>query len=309
MPSDKAAGSPDLRVGLVQMSCVDDVSANIGTAENEIRKAAKQGAQVICLPELFATKYFCQTEDPAHFDFAEPIPGPTTRRFSALALELGVVLVVPLFERRAAGVYHNSAVVLDVTGELCGVYRKMHVPDDPQFYEKYYFAPGDQGYVVFDTAFARISVLICWDQWYPEAARLAALAGAQVIFYPTAIGWLASETIEVRREQHDAWRTMQRSHAISNCVFVATVNRVGEEVVGSGRDGLEFWGRSFACGPTGAVLDEARGDTNEILLVDCDFNAIEEQRRNWPFLRDRRVDTYAQLTKRYIDSDSRSTKS
>jgi|TARA_B100000686_G_scaffold350125_1_gene445218 N-carbamoylputrescine amidase len=291
------------------MSCVDDVSANIEAAETAIRKAAKQGAQIICLPELFATKYFCQTEDPAHFDVAEQIPGPTTRRFSALAREIGVVLVVPVFERRAAGIYHNSAAVLDVTGEICGVYRKMHIPDDPQFYEKYYFTPGDHGYVVVDTAFARISVLICWDQWYPEAARLAALGGAQVIFYPTAIGWLASETIELRREQHDAWRTMQRSHAIGNGVFVAAVNRVGKEVIGSDKDGLEFWGRSFGCGPTGAVLAEARDDTNEILLVDCDFDAIEEQRRSWPFLRDRRIDTYEQLTERYLDSGFRSSKS
>ena len=303
-----AAGSPDLRIGLVQMSCVDAVSANIEAAETAIRNAAKQGAQVICLPELFASKYFCQTEDPAHFDLAEDIPGPTTRRFSALAREIGVVLIVPVFERRAAGVYHNSAVVLDVTGEICGVYRKMHVPDDPQFYEKYYFAPGDQGYVVVDTAFARISVLICWDQWYPEAARLAALAGAQIIFYPTAIGWLTSETVEVRGEQHDAWRTMQRSHAIGNGVFVAAVNRIGMETGASEVDGLEFWGRSFVCGPSGSVLAEAKGDTNEIVLVDCDFDAIEKQRRNWPFLRDRRVDTYAQLTERYIDPVSVSSR-
>ncbi|RZP29040.1 carbon-nitrogen hydrolase [bacterium] len=312
MSSDKPAGRPDLRIGLVQMGCVDDVAANLETAETAARKAAKQGAQVICLPELFATKYFCQTEDPAHFDAAEQIPGPTTQRFSALARELGVVLIVPIFERRAAGVYHNSAVVLDVTGEMRGVYRKMHIPDDPQFYEKYYFAPGDQGYLVVDTAFARISVLICWDQWYPEAARLAALGGAQVIFYPTAIGWLASETLEVRQEQYDAWRTMQRSHAIGNGVFVAAVNRIGKEVVASDIDPLEFWGRSFACSPTGSVLAEASGDANEILLVDCDFGAIEAQRRNWPFLRDRRVDTYAQLTERYIDSGSfgfRSSKS
>lgn len=309
MSSDSASGSPDLRIGLVQMNCVSDVSGNLETAETAVRKAAKQGAQVICLPELFTTQYFCQTEDPSHFDLAEQIPGPTTRRFAALAQEIGVVLIVPVFERRAAGVYHNSAVVLDATGEMRGVYRKMHIPHDPQFYEKYYFAPGDQGYIVVDTAFARISVLICWDQWYPEAARLAALGGAQVIFYPTAIGWLASETVEVREQQYDAWRTMQRSHAIGNGVFVATVNRVGTEVVDSEIGGLEFWGRSFACGPTGAVLAEASENGDEIVVVDCDFESIEEQRRSWPFLRDRRVDTYSQLTERYIDSVSAGSRS
>jgi len=304
MAADSNTVNPDLRVGLVQMSCVEDVARNISTADDAIRRAVTRGAQVICLPELFATKYFCQIEDPTHFDIAEQIPGPTTQRFSALARELGVVLILPVFEKRAAGVYHNSAVILDVTGEICGVYRKMHVPDDPQFHEKYYFAPGDQGYVVVDTAFARISVLICWDQWYPEAARLAALDGAQIIFYPTAIGWLEQETYVVRQEQQNAWRTMQRSHAIGNGVFVAAVNRIGKEAIGVDSDELEFWGHSFVCGPTGSVLAEAQGGTDEIVIADCDLEVIEEQRRHWPFLRDRRVDSYKQLSERYIDSAS-----
>ena len=301
MSADNAAGSSDLRIGLIQMSCVDDVSQNLDTAESAVRAAADKSAQVICLPELFATKYFCQTEDSTQFDFAEQIPGPTTKRFSAVARELGVVLIVPVFERRAPGIYHNSAVVLDATGATCGIYRKMHIPDDPQFYEKYYFAPGDQGYLVFDTTFGRISVLICWDQWYPEAARLAALSGAQIIFYPTAIGWSTDESVPVRQQQHDAWRTVQRSHAIANSVYVASVNRVGKEVVAAGIDGLEFWGQSFVSSPTGFVLAEASGDANELVIADCNLDSIEEQRRHWPFFRDRRVDTYAELTERYID--------
>ena len=302
MFADNVAGSSDLRIGLVQMGCVDDVSKNLEKAEALVRLAADKSAQVICLPELFATKYFCQTEDSAQFDFAEPVPGPTTEQFSAVARELGVVLVVPVFERRAAGIYHNSAVVLDATGATCGIYRKMHIPDDPQFYEKYYFAPGDHGYLVFDTAFARISVLICWDQWYPEAARLAALRGAQVIFYPTAIGWTANEAKLVRQQQHEAWRTVQRSHSIANSVYVASVNRVGNEALDAEIDGLEFWGQSFVCSPTGTVLAEANGDVDEVLIADCDLGVIEEQRRSWPFLRDRRVDTYGELSERYIDS-------
>ena len=302
MTANKAAGSSDLRIGLVQMSCGDAVLRNIDTAETAVRTAVAQNAQVICLQELFATQYFCQSEDSGRFDLAEEIPGPTTRRFSNVARELGVVLVVPLFERRAAGVYHNSAVVLDATGEICGVYRKMHIPDDPQFYEKYYFAPGDQGYSVFETAFARISVLICWDQWYPEAARLAALRGAQVIFYPSAIGWTANEPTSVRLQQQDAWRTVQRSHAIANGVYVASVNRVGKEVLGDEPESLEFWGQPFICDPTGSVIAEANGTTDEVLIADCDVKIIEEQRRMWPFLRDRRVDTYGELSERYIDS-------
>jgi len=302
MTADNAVGSPDLRIGLIQMSCVDAVSINLDTAETAVRTAAAKNAQVICLQELFATKYFCQAEDSRRFDLAEGIPGPTTRRFSNVARELGVVLVVPLFERRAAGVYHNSAVVLDATGEICGVYRKMHIPDDPQFYEKYYFAPGDQGYSVFETAFARISVLICWDQWYPEAARLAALRGAQIIFYPTAIGWTADQPIPVRQQQQDAWRTVQRSHAIVNGVYVASVNRVGEEALDDQTKALEFWGQSFTCDPTGSVIAEANGTSDEVLIADCDIETIEEQRRTWPFLRDRRVDTYGELSERYIDS-------
>ncbi len=275
-------------------------------AIGHIREAARQGAQVICLPELFQTQYFCQREDLNLFDLAEPIPGPATERLGAIARELKVAMVASLFERRAAGVYHNTAAILDADGVLRGKYRKMHIPDDPLYYEKYYFTPGDLGYRAFDTEPGRIGTLVCWDQWYPEGARLTALQGANVLFYPTAIGWHPAEKEEFGHAQHDAWRTIQRSHAIANGVYVGVVNRVGKEngnIRGNTASGagLEFWGGSFLCDPFGVVIAEASHDKEEILLGEVDLARIEDVRRNWPFLRDRRIDTYAPITSRLID--------
>jgi N-carbamoylputrescine amidase len=271
-----------------------------------IREEAKQGAQVICLPELFQTQYFCQREDLILFDLAEPIPGPATKRLSAVASELKVALVVSLFEKRASGVYHNTAAIIDADGALRGKYRKMHIPDDPLYYEKYYFTPGDLGYQAFDTEAGRVGTLVCWDQWYPEGARLTALKGANVLFYPTAIGWHPAEKAEFGEAQHDAWRTIQRGHAIANGVYVAVVNRVGKEngdVRGNAAagPGLEFWGGSFLCDPFGIVIAEASHGRQEILIGEVDLARIEDVRRNWPFLRDRRIDTYAPITSRLID--------
>ena len=286
-------------VGLVQTSCRASLDHNRASAFAGVREAATQGAQIICLQELFSTEYFCQTEDAQRFDLAEPIPGPSTEEARALARNLGVVLVVPIFEKRAPGLYHNTAAVIDATGELLGVYRKMHIPDDPQFYEKFYFTPGDLGYRVFDTAFARVGVLICWDQWYPEAARLTALKGAELLCCPTAIGWLPADERTVGDTQLDAWRTVQRSHAITNGVYVACVNRVGFE--GRGEQGIRFWGRSFMCDPSGCVVAEASQTTEAVLVSTCSRVALEEQRRGWPFLRDRRIDSYGDITSRYLD--------
>ena len=285
------------RVGLVQMACSLDPNENLAKAEWRIREAAGNGAQIICVQELYRSQYFCQTETLSTFDLAEPIPGPTTESFSKLAKELDVAIVGSLFERRIAGVYHNSAVVIDAGGELLGLYRKMHIPDDPRFYEKYYFTPGDLGFRCFDTKYARIAPLICWDQWYPEGARLAALGGAQILFYPTAIGFHESDASEAAT-QHNAWETIQRSHAIANGVFVAAVNRVGHE--GPEGDGLQFWGGSFVADPQGRLLAKA-SDTEETLVVECDPRQIEHVRRNWPFLRDRRIDAYGEIVKRVID--------
>jgi len=294
------------RVGLIQMSCTANPDDNMESAIAHIREAAKRGAQVICLPELFQTQYFCQREDIAMFDLAEPIPGPATERLSAVARELKVALVASLFEKRAAGVYHNTAAVFDADGTLLGKYRKMHIPDDPLYYEKYYFTPGDLGYKSFDTQPGRVGTLVCWDQWYPEGARLTALQGANVLFYPTAIGWHPAEKEEFGHAQHDAWRTIQRAHAIANGVYVAVVNRVGKEngnVRGNAAKGpgLEFWGGSFFCDPFGVVIAEASHDKEEILLGEIDLGRIEDVRRNWPFLRDRRIDSYAPITSRLID--------
>ena len=286
-------------VGLVQMACGDAVPANVDAAVRLIRRAAGQGAQIICLQELFSSRYFCQREDASRFDLAEPVPGPVTDRCAALAAELGVVLVVPVFERRAPGVYHNTVVVIDADGALLGRYRKAHVPDDPLYHEKFYFTPGDLGYPVFRTRFARIGPLICWDQWFPEAARLSALAGADLIVYPSAIGWHPAERDAEGAAQHDAWRTVQRGHAIANGVFVAAVNRVGHE--GPPDGGLQFWGQSFVCDPAGRILASGSIDRDEVVLAACDRGAIERQRRGWPFLRDRRVDSYAGLTARLLD--------
>jgi N-carbamoylputrescine amidase len=288
------------------MSCTPNPEENMKSAIAHIREAAKQGAQVICLPELFQTQYFCQREDLTLFDLAEPIPGPATTRLGALAGELKVALVVSLFEKRASGVYHNTAAILDADGALRGKYRKMHIPDDPLYYEKYYFTPGDLGYQAFDTEAGRVGTLVCWDQWYPEGARLTALKGANVLFYPTAIGWHPAEKAEFGEAQHDAWRTIQRGHAIANGVYVAVVNRVGREngdVRGNAAagPGLEFWGGSFLCDPFGVVLAEASHGKQEILIGEVDLARIEDVRRNWPFLRDRRIDTYAPITSRLID--------
>ena len=300
MTTTPARAAGEFTVGLVQMACSPLVARNHEAAEAGIRDAAARGAQVVCLQELFATPYFCQREDDACFDLAEDIPGPLTARFARLARALEVVLIVPLFERRAAGLYHNSAVVIDATGDLLGAYRKVHVPDDPQFLEKFYFAPGDLGYRVFETRHARVGVLICWDQWYPEAARLTALGGAEVIFYPTAIGWSGDDAPSAEGlEERDAWITVQRGHAIANGVYVAAVNRVGVET--SGADVLRFWGESFVCDPGGRIIARAAGETPRVLVARCSRRILERQRRAWPFLRDRRIDTYAPITRRYLD--------
>jgi N-carbamoylputrescine amidase len=285
------------RIGLIQMACSKDPNENLAKAEWRIREAAGKGAQIVCLQELFRSQYFCREEDPGLFDLAESVPGPTTESLARLARELEVAIIGAVFERRAAGVYHNTAVVMDADGTLLGSYRKMHIPDDPGYYEKYYFSPGDLGFRCFDTRFARVAPLICWDQWYPEAARLAALDGAQVLFYPTAIGWHPAEKAREGAAQHDAWRTIQRAHAIANGVYVAAVNRVGYE--GPPQTGLEFWGGSFVADPFGQVLAEASQETEETLIVECDPRRIEEVRRNWPFLRDRRIDAYAGITARW----------
>jgi N-carbamoylputrescine amidase len=284
----------EVRVGLVQLSSTDDPAQNLKKALDGIEDAAKRGAQVICLGELFRTRYFCQVEDPALFDLAEPIPGPTTEAVSAVARRKGVVVAASLFERRAAGLYHNTTAVIDADGSTLGLYRKMHIPHDPLYYEKYYFTPGDTGFLSFSSRHARIGALICWDQWYPEAARLTALKGAEILFYPTAIGWHPREKAQHGVSQHDAWETIQRAHAIANGVFVAVVNRVGTE------GGLEFWGSSFVADPFGKVLARASSSKEETLIVACDLNRIEEVRRNWPFLRDRRTDAYGPITSRYL---------
>jgi N-carbamoylputrescine amidase len=294
-----APGMTRFRVGLVQMRCAADPAANLDTAVGRVREAARRGAQIICLPELFRSPYFCQSEDHAAFDLAEPVPGPSTEALGRIAGETGTVLLVPLFERRAAGVYHNTVAVLDRDGSVRGLYRKMHIPDDPLFYEKFYFTPGDLGFRAFDTAAGRIGTLVCWDQWYPEAARLTALAGADVLFYPTAIGWHPREKAEHGEAQVAAWQTIQRSHAIANGVYVAAANRVGHE--GAADGGIEFWGTSFVCDPFGVVLAQASRTDEEILVVECDRAHLEEVRRNWPFLRDRRIDAYAPITKRLLD--------
>lgn len=286
-------------VGLVQMHCSADSADNLARAIAGVRAAAARGARIVCLQELFRSPYFCQVEDHVHFALAEAIPGPSTEALGALAEELGVVIVASLFEKRAEGLYHNTAAVLDADGRYLGKYRKMHIPDDPQYYEKFYFAPGDTGFRTFDTAVGRIGVLVCWDQWYPEGARLTALRGAQLLFYPTAIGWLPAEKKEYGAAQKDAWTTMQRSHAIANGVYVVAVNRVGHEGAAA-PNGIEFWGGSFVADPYGTVLARA-GEGEEVLVVECDLGLTDVARTHWPFLRDRRVDAYGDLTKRFID--------
>jgi N-carbamoylputrescine amidase len=300
LPPDK------FRVGLVQMAATPDPDKNLERAIEQVREAAADGAQVVCLPELFQTQYFCQREDASLFDLAEPIPGPASNQLSELAKQLHIVLIASLFEKRAPGVYHNTAAVFDMDGRLAGIYRKMHIPDDPLYYEKFYFTPGDLGFRAFDTQVGRVGTLVCWDQWYPEGARLTALQGAHVLFYPTAIGWHPAEKAEFGKAQHDAWRTIQRAHAIANGVYVAVVNRVGFEtgdIRGNSAPGagLEFWGGSFLCDPFGRVIAEASHNKEEILIGEVDLTVLEDVRRNWPFLRDRRIDSYAPITNRLID--------
>ncbi len=287
-------------VALPQLHDVREPGENLRRTIEQIREAAARGAQIVCTQELFQGPYFCQAEDHRFFGLAEPVPGPTTERLGALAKELGVVLIASLFEKRAEGLYHNTAAVLDADGSYLGKYRKMHIPDDPQYYEKFYFTPGDLGFRTWQTRFARIGVLICWDQWYPEAARLTALSGAEILFYPTAIGWLPPEKSEYGERQQAAWETIQRSHAIANGCFVAAVNRVGFEPGPAG--GLEFWGGSFVADPNGRLLAKA-GQNEELLVVPCDLSQVEVARTHWPFLRDRRIDAYAGLTERYLDGD------
>jgi N-carbamoylputrescine amidase len=286
-------------VGLIQMRCSPDPDDNLRRAREMIQQAAAQGAQVVCLPELFRTQYFCQAEEPARFDLAEPIPGPTTLALSQTASASRTVVIGSVFEHRAPGVYHNTAVILDADGTIRGLYRKMHIPDDPLYYEKYYFTPGDLGFQAFCTEFARVGALVCWDQWYPEAARLTALQGAVILFYPTAIGWHPAEKGDFGAAQTGAWETIQRSHAIANGVYVAAVNRVGHE--GPTGGGLEFWGGSFLADPFGRILAQAGRAGEEIVIANCDPRVLEETRRNWPFLRDRRIDAYAAITQRFLD--------
>jgi N-carbamoylputrescine amidase len=286
------------QVGLVQMSCALDPNANLEKAKWKIREAAAAGAQIVCLPELFRSQYFCREENAELFALAETIPGPSTEALGKVARESGVVIIASLFEKRAPGLYHNTAVVLGDSGKIEGMYRKMHIPDDPLYFEKFYFTPGDLGFQRFNTRFGSIGVLVCWDQWYPEGARLTALQGANVLFYPTAIGWHPSEKERFGAAQLDAWRTIQRAHAIANGVYVAAVNRIGFE--GPADSGLEFWGSSFVAGPFGQVIAQASTDLEEILVAECDPARMDEVRRNWPFLRDRRIDAYGQLTERWI---------
>jgi N-carbamoylputrescine amidase len=301
-PAGRSGPAPHtVRVGLVQARASAQPADNLERTVAAIERAAAQGARIVCTQELFRSEYFCQTEDAAHFALAESVPGPTTKVLADLARRHEIVIVGSLFERRAPGLYHNTSVVLDADGSHVGTYRKMHIPDDPRFYEKYYFAPGDLGFSSFETAVGRIAVLICWDQWYPEAARLTALRGAAVIFYPTAIGWHPHEKAQYGAAQRDAWTTVQRGHAIANGVYVAAVNRVGFERPVAEQAGLEFWGTSFICDPQGVMLAQASTDNEEVLLATIDLDHLETIRRNWPFLRDRRIDAYGDITRLYID--------
>lgn len=294
------------RVALVQMACSPSPEANLDRAIDHLRRAARDGAQMICLPELFQTQYFCQREDHAMFDLAEPVPGPASERLAAVAREEKVSIIASLFERRAPGIYHNTAAVLEEDGTLAGVYRKMHIPDDPLYYEKFYFTPGDLGFRSFPLHAGQAGVLVCWDQWYPEGARITALRGAEVLFYPTAIGWHPAEKEEFGTAQYSAWQTIQRAHAIANGVYVAAVNRVGHEsgdIRGNRAEGpgLEFWGGSFLADPFGRVIAQASHDGEEILIGEIDRNLMEQTRRNWPFLRDRRIDAYQPITARFLE--------
>jgi len=288
-------------IGLIQMRSTKDAAENLSRASAKIREAADRGAQIVCTHELFRSEYFCRTEDAELFNLAEPVPGPATEALAKIAKEKKIVIVASLFERRAAGIYHNTCAVLDADGSLLGKYRKMHIPDDPLYYEKFYFTPGDLGFPNFDTRYGRIGVQICWDQWYPEGSRAVALGGAQVIFYPTSIGWHPKEKAEFGMAQLDAWRTIQRGHAIANGVYVAVVNRVGfEGNPAAGDPGIEFWGNSFVADPFGKIVVEASNDKEEVFVVECDPAKSEDTRRNWPFLRDRRIDAYEPILSRWL---------
>ncbi len=296
---NRSDGDALLKLGLIQSACSADPASNLKHTLAAAEQAASQGARIICTQELFRSQYFCQQEDHKCFQLAETIPGPTTEAFQKIAKDKQVVLVVSLFEKRASGVYHNSAAIIDADGSLLGIYRKMHIPDDPLYYEKFYFTPGDLGFRTWQTRYARIGVLICWDQWYPEAARLTAMQGAEILFYPTAIGWHPAEKAELGEKQHSAWETIQRSHAIANGCFVAVPNRVGHERLEG--DGIEFWGQSFVAGTSGEILAKASANRDEILVVEIDRHAVDLTRTHWPFLRDRRIDAYEGLTRRLLD--------
>ncbi len=287
-------------LGLLQHACGADPAANLAKTLALAERAAKRGANIICTQELFRSQYFCQSEDYENFKLAEAVPGPTTKAFQKLAKRHGVVVVVSLFEKRTAGLYHNTAAIIDADGALLGVYRKMHIPDDPLYYEKFYFTPGDTGFRAWPTKFGKIGVLICWDQWYPEAARLTALQGAEILFYPTAIGWHPKEKKALGARQHGAWETIQRAHGVANGCFVAVTNRIGHETPAGG-NGIEFWGQSFVAGTSGEILGKASPDKEEILLVPIDMANVDDTRTHWPFLRDRRIDAYGDLTRRFID--------
>lgn len=291
-----------VRVGLIQTPCTPDPAQNLSKTLARAERAARDGAQIICTQELFRSQYFCQSEDHKHFKLAEPIPGPTTQRFQKLAKQHKVVVVASLFEKRASGVYHNTAAIIDADGSLLGIYRKMHIPDDPLYYEKFYFTPGDLGFRAWQTHYAKIGVLVCWDQWYPEGARLTAMQGAEILFYPTAIGWHPGEKKDLGERQHSAWETIQRSHAIANGCYVAVPNRTGHEILeGVGGEGIEFWGQSFVAGTSGEILAKASSNREETLIVPLDLSEVDATRTHWPFLRDRRIDAYGNLTRRLID--------
>jgi N-carbamoylputrescine amidase len=292
-----------VRIGIVQMQCSDNPDENMEKALRMTKDVAQQGAEVICLPELFRSRYFCQSENDAHFRLAEPIPGPSTAAFAEIAAAADVTIIASLFEKRAAGLYHNTTAVLDRKRGYIGKYRKMHIPDDPRYYEKYYFTPGDLGFQNFGTERADLGVLICWDQWYPEAARLTAMKGAEILFYPTAIGWHPEEKSQVGKQQHEAWETMQRAHAIANGCFVVAVNRIGFEPDPSGKGGIEFWGQSFMVAPDGRILCRAPVDEECVLVCELDLNELARSRHGWPFFRDRRIDAYGDISERFLDRD------
>ena len=305
MPRDVSTPLDMTKIALIQMRCGPEQEKNFGRAIEFIREAVQKGAQIVCLPELFRSQYFCQTEDHKNFDLAEEIPGKSTSALGEVARETGAIIIASLFERRSAGVFHNTAAIIDANGKLLGKYRKMHIPDDPLYHEKFYFAPGDLGFQAWQTAQGKIGVCVCWDQWYPEAARLTVLRGAEILFYPTAIGWHPSEKKEFGAAQYSAWETIQRSHAIANGCYVAAANRVGHEVpplvASGGSDGIEFWGQSFVAAPSGEIIAKGSVDREEIVMADVEWDRVNEHRTHWPFLRDRRVDAYAGLEKRMID--------